>query len=234
MNCMYIFFKCENAKIFTWNQICNHSFFRIRKCQDYYEILGVTKDASESDLKKSYRKMALQFHPDKNNAPGAGEAFKAIGNAFAVRIALIFQFFTMWNYENVDFTEFLIYRCYQIQKKEGSMTSMVQWRVNLLDQVEVDMVSMNTIPLMVLKVIWLLKKYLTCSLVEVRYFHIFRIFHQSTLSPRNFQNVKLRLDFVEIWSFYRHSDFAWYQILSNSNGTKMSFLAFLKVLNFDF
>ena len=60
-------------------------YFRIRKCQDYYEILGVTKDASESDLKKSYRKMALQFHPDKNNAPGAGEAFKAIGNAFAVR-----------------------------------------------------------------------------------------------------------------------------------------------------
>lgn len=57
---------------------------RIRKCQDYYEILGVPKDASESDLKKSYRKLALQFHPDKNNAPGAGEAFKAIGNAFAV------------------------------------------------------------------------------------------------------------------------------------------------------
>ena len=178
MNCMYIFFKCENAKIFTWNQICNHSFFRIRKCQDYYEILGVTKDASESDLKKSYRKMALQFHPDKNNAPGAGEAFKAIGNAFAVRIALIFQFFTMWNYENVDFTEFLIYRCYQIQKNEGSMTSMVQWRVNLLDQVEVDMGSMNTIPLTVLKVIWLLKKYSTCSLVEVRHFPIARILRE--------------------------------------------------------
>ena len=57
---------------------------RVRKCQDYYEILGVTKEASESDLKKSYRKLALQFHPDKNHAPGAGEAFKAIGNAFAV------------------------------------------------------------------------------------------------------------------------------------------------------
>jgi len=57
---------------------------RVRKCQDYYEILGVTKEASESDLKKSYQKLALQFHPDKNHAPGAGEAFKAIGNAFAV------------------------------------------------------------------------------------------------------------------------------------------------------
>ena len=60
---------------------------KIRKCKDYYEILGVSKDASESDLKKAYRKLALQFHPDKNNAPGAGEAFKAIGNAFAVSIS---------------------------------------------------------------------------------------------------------------------------------------------------
>ena len=57
----------------------------MRKCQDYYEILGVSKDASDADIKKGYRKMALQFHPDKNKAPGAGEAFKAIGNAFAVR-----------------------------------------------------------------------------------------------------------------------------------------------------
>jgi len=57
---------------------------RVRKCQDYYEILGVTKQATDSELKKSYRKLALQFHPDKNKAPGADEAFKAIGNAFAV------------------------------------------------------------------------------------------------------------------------------------------------------
>ena len=59
---------------------------RIRKCHDYYEILGVSKEASDTELKKSYRKLALQFHPDKNKAPGAAEAFKAIGNAFAVSL----------------------------------------------------------------------------------------------------------------------------------------------------
>ncbi len=61
-----------------------HVIFRIRSCHDYYEILGVNKDAGETELKKAYRKLALQFHPDKNKAPGAAEAFKAIGNAFAV------------------------------------------------------------------------------------------------------------------------------------------------------
>jgi len=57
---------------------------RIRKCKNYYEILGVNKTASDTELKKAYRKLALAFHPDKNKAPGAGEAFKAIGNAYAV------------------------------------------------------------------------------------------------------------------------------------------------------
>ncbi|XP_054277426.1 dnaJ homolog subfamily B member 14 isoform X2 [Macrosteles quadrilineatus] len=57
---------------------------RIKKCKDYYEILGVEKDATDSDVKKAYKKLALQLHPDKNKAPGAAEAFKAIGNAVAV------------------------------------------------------------------------------------------------------------------------------------------------------
>ncbi|XP_033922595.1 dnaJ homolog subfamily C member 18 [Melopsittacus undulatus] len=57
---------------------------RIKRCRNYYEILGVERDASEEDLKRAYRKLALKFHPDKNRAPGATEAFKAIGNAFAV------------------------------------------------------------------------------------------------------------------------------------------------------
>jgi curved DNA-binding protein CbpA len=39
-------------------------------------MLGLQKDFSENDLKKSYRKLALLLHPDKNKAPGAAEAFK--------------------------------------------------------------------------------------------------------------------------------------------------------------
>ncbi|XP_063968791.1 dnaJ homolog subfamily B member 12-like [Lytechinus pictus] len=57
---------------------------KIKKCKDFYEILGIAKDAGESEIKKAYRKLALQFHPDKNKAPGSAEAFKAIGKAFNV------------------------------------------------------------------------------------------------------------------------------------------------------
>uniref|UniRef100_A0A8C7E9M9 DnaJ heat shock protein family (Hsp40) member C18 n=1 Tax=Nothoprocta perdicaria TaxID=30464 RepID=A0A8C7E9M9_NOTPE len=54
------------------------------RCRNYYEILGVRRDAGEEELKRAYRRLALKFHPDKNRAPGATEAFKAISNAFAV------------------------------------------------------------------------------------------------------------------------------------------------------
>lgn len=56
--------------------VCFFFYCRIKSCKDYYQILGVEKTASEEDLKKAYRKLALKFHPDKNHAPGATEAFK--------------------------------------------------------------------------------------------------------------------------------------------------------------
>uniref|UniRef100_UPI003AAED20A dnaJ homolog subfamily B member 12b n=1 Tax=Centroberyx gerrardi TaxID=166262 RepID=UPI003AAED20A len=72
----------DTAKSYTADQ--SDAVKRIKQCKDFYEILGVQKDASEDELKRSYRKLALKFHPDKNHAPGATEAFKAIGNAYAV------------------------------------------------------------------------------------------------------------------------------------------------------
>src|SRR5690606_2293062 len=53
--------------------------------KDYYKILGVSKDAGESEIKKAYRKQALVYHPDKNAGDAAAEAkFKDIGEAYAV------------------------------------------------------------------------------------------------------------------------------------------------------
>ena len=55
-----------------------------------------------------------------------------------------------------------------------------------------------------------------------------------SLCSRNFQNMKLRLDYVEIWSYYHYSDFTWNHILGNSNSLKIWILTILEVLNFDF
>eukprot|EP00092_Neocalanus_flemingeri_P004200 GFUD01004518.1.p1 GENE.GFUD01004518.1~~GFUD01004518.1.p1 ORF type:complete len:368 (+),score=101.66 GFUD01004518.1:314-1417(+) len=52
--------------------------------KDYYRVLGVAKGASDEEIKKSYRKLALKYHPDKNRAPGAEEKFKEIGEAYDV------------------------------------------------------------------------------------------------------------------------------------------------------
>lgn len=53
---------------------------------DYYHILGVSKDATREEIKKEFRKMALNYHPDKNKTTGAEEKFKEIAKAYGVLI----------------------------------------------------------------------------------------------------------------------------------------------------
>ena len=52
--------------------------------KDYYDVLGVDKDASQQEIKKAYRKLALKYHPDKSDDPDAEEKFKEISEAYAV------------------------------------------------------------------------------------------------------------------------------------------------------
>merc|ERR1719353_2539161 len=57
----------------------------VTRCgDDYYAILGISKDASDDEIKKAYRKLALRLHPDKCKEAGAEEAFKRVGEAFGV------------------------------------------------------------------------------------------------------------------------------------------------------
>ena len=52
--------------------------------RDYYEVLGLSKGASKDEIKKAYRKLSKQYHPDINKEPGADEKFKEIAEAYEV------------------------------------------------------------------------------------------------------------------------------------------------------
>lgn len=57
----------------------------MRSTKDYYSILGISKNATQEEIKKAYRRLALQYHPDKNPGdPEAGERFKEITEAYQV------------------------------------------------------------------------------------------------------------------------------------------------------
>ena len=51
---------------------------------NHYDILGVSRSASEDEIKKAYHKLAIKYHPDKNKEAGAEEKFKAIAGAYAI------------------------------------------------------------------------------------------------------------------------------------------------------
>lgn len=52
--------------------------------RDYYDVLGVKRDADAKAIKDAFRALALQYHPDRNKAPGAEERFKEVSEAYAV------------------------------------------------------------------------------------------------------------------------------------------------------
>ena len=52
--------------------------------RDYYDVLGIGKDASQEEIKKTYRKLARKYHPDVNKEPGAEDKFKEVKEAYEV------------------------------------------------------------------------------------------------------------------------------------------------------
>ena len=54
--------------------------------RDYYEVIGVSRGASEEEIRKSFRKKALDYHPDRNKSPGAEAKFKEVNKAYQILI----------------------------------------------------------------------------------------------------------------------------------------------------
>ena len=79
---------------------------------DLYQVLGVGKNASEQEIKSAYRRLALQYHPDKNPSPDAKQKFQELTHAYSILIDPEKKY----NYDHgitedevIDFDEFMAF-----------------------------------------------------------------------------------------------------------------------------
>lgn len=61
----------------------------LRMGRDFYDVLGVDRNADKAELKSAFRKLAREYHPDVNDSPGASEKFNEISNAYTVSASLL-------------------------------------------------------------------------------------------------------------------------------------------------
>lgn len=88
--CFNLFFTVVNPlKPFNYKSIHTSNYLKNKK--DFYNILGVPKNASQKDIKKAYYQLAKKFHPDTNKGdPSANKKFQEVSEAYEVSVIFLF------------------------------------------------------------------------------------------------------------------------------------------------